>query len=130
MKSEAWNIELAKFKFLQGFKIPCFYYFLGKIQAFSRPGKEIDKIPGFLGFPGWVGSLMELAFAGVFICFNGDNVLHMQQLKCQQMHNQYGQFHNTRKLSNVRCIKGWDIGCFWLFSILVSGHAQTDTRST
>ncbi len=34
-----------------------FYHFWSKFQACSRPGKVNDKIPGFKGFPGRVGTL-------------------------------------------------------------------------
>ncbi len=59
LKSEAWNIEFANFKFSRFWvKIPGFYYFLSKFQAFSRPEKENGKIPGFQGFPGRMGTLI------------------------------------------------------------------------
>ncbi len=43
-------------------KIPRFSQFLSKFQAFSRPGKVNDKIPGFQGFPGRVGTLIQLVY--------------------------------------------------------------------
>lgn len=36
----------------QFYLFPCFYYFLRKLHAFSRPLKVNDKISGFQGFPG------------------------------------------------------------------------------
>ncbi len=51
--------EFANFKKFLGFelKFPVFTT-LSKFQVFSRHGKENDKIPGFQGFPGRVGTLM------------------------------------------------------------------------
>ncbi len=41
-------------------KIPGFSKFWRKFQAFSRPGKVNDKIQGFQGFPGSVGTLTTI----------------------------------------------------------------------
>ncbi len=69
MKSEAWN-RISKFQVFFRFwvKIPCFYHSLSKLQAFSRPGKENDKIPVFQGFPGKMGTLyMYLAWISTIL---------------------------------------------------------------
>ncbi len=60
-----WHkILIGKFQFFLRFwvKIRGLYHFLSKFQAFTRPGKENDKIPGF---PGRVGTLLSIIATNV-----------------------------------------------------------------
>ncbi len=60
LKGESRNIEFTNSKLLPGFalKFQVFATFMSKFQAFSKPGKVNDKIPGFPGFSGRVGTLL------------------------------------------------------------------------
>ncbi len=54
-------MEFANFKFFPGLELNSrFLPLLNKFQAFSSPGKENDKIQGFQGVPGRVGTLVRL----------------------------------------------------------------------
>ncbi len=52
-----WKHWIYKFISRLWLKIPGFPHFFSNFQAFSRPGKINDKIPGFKFFPGGVGPL-------------------------------------------------------------------------
>ncbi len=66
---EKLNLQITSFSRFW-IKITDFSNFLSKFQAFSRPGKVNDKIPGFQGFPGSVGTLLLVLYTGTRLYHN------------------------------------------------------------